>query len=203
MTMKTYFSFDLDYFNFHGGKLKPFVDRAYSYLEEIRHFVAKARIPIVAVMNHQQMLPHVDASRCDTLLNVDTHSDLCESDVVELNCGTWVAYVKWRKQGTFTWWHGYDVSAGDCGTYNLFSDRRKMVHKGMTDWKVANHIRCKQVPKLTSDIRSVGICLSPSYVDYEGEMTKMFKTWVSAHGVPYTKGRKDEHFGRKRRPPQA
>ena len=192
--MKTYLSFDLDYYNYTSTTLKMLA-KIEKTLNDITAFSQEYRVPVLAVMNHQQLLTDVNNSQCDTLINVDTHSDLVAyEDSFELNCGTWVSYVKWRKNGSYFWIHADETSYGDCsGDAQIFVAGRRY----NTDWRRCFHKRSKLFPELGPDIKSIGVCLSPDYVDSYGKVLNIFKKWVKLNNIPYLKGRTDESFGRK------
>ena len=200
--MRTYLSLDLDFFNAVSNEVYPvFMSTVEHHLEEISKFIKSRGTPCVAVMNHQQMLRFVDDSGCDTLLNVDTHSDLAEANVDEFSCGTWVSYVKWRREGRYIWRHGYTAFRGDCsGNVNLFGPRPARERGVLSGWKNVAHVRTRNMPELTEDIQSIGICLSPSYVDFPEETGEVLRGWAKKNNVPYVKGRIDEHFGVRRKP---
>lgn len=200
--MSTYLSLDLDFFNAHEHKVPAlFVNLVEHHLERVAAFVKQRGIPCTAVMNHQQMLRFVDESGCDTLLNVDTHSDLAEKTVDEFSCGTWVSFVSWRNKGHYRWRHGYTAYRGDCsGSHHLFAPRPCHRRGQLSGWKDVTHTRSVYMPELTEDITAVGVCLSPSYVDFPEETGEFLRDWCKKHNIPYVKGRLDEHFGVTRRP---
>lgn len=202
--MGTYLSLDLDFFNAAGEGDRPtFLRLVDEHLDRVAKFVKRRGVPCVAVMNHQQMLRFVDDSGCDTLLNVDTHSDLAEADVTEFSCGTWVSYVSWRKKGRYVWHHGYTAYRGDCsGNVNLFRPRPRFERGQLSGWNDVIHRRSIKMPALTNNITSIGVCLSPSYVDYAKETGDMLRDWVKKHNIRYVKGRLDEHFAFTRTPPK-
>ena len=201
--MSTYLSLDLDFFNASGRSAEPLFLGLVEYnLERVAEFVKRRKIPCVAVMNHQQMLRFVDQSGCDTLLNVDTHSDLAEASIDALSCGTWVSYVKWRKTGQYIWHHGYTAYRGDCsGGANLFCPRPRHKRGQMSGWRDVHHKKTTRMPPLGNDIKAVGVCLSPCYVDFPEETGELLRDWYDRHRIPYVKGRLDEHFSVPRRPP--
>jgi hypothetical protein len=160
------------------------------------------KTPLIAVMNHQQLLKAVNSSKANTLINIDTHSDFAGKAVTELNCGTWVAYVNWREEGKYIWYRSevaYDRGrcdwAGD--TWNDNSDWKssKTAYRGQ-EYDFSKHLDLKNVV-------SVGICLSPDYnmdrfLAYEGPITTfedVFKGLVKKYDIPYLKGRRNEDLG--------
>jgi hypothetical protein len=194
--MATYLSLDLDFFNAAGKQVEPvFFGLVEKHLKQVGEFVKRTGTPCVAVMNHQQMLPFVDESGCDTLLNVDTHSDLADTGVNEFSCGTWVSYVKWRATGKYVWQHGYSAYHGDCSSFsNLYRPRPGRQRGEMSGWRFATHVQNRQMPRLTSAIKSIGVCLSPSYVDFSEETGEIMRNWAKKYGIRYVKGRLDENF---------
>jgi hypothetical protein len=167
----------------------------------------------VAVMNHQQLEKFVSKSNARTLINIDTHSDLSEASTTDFNCGTWVAYVSWRKEGKYIWYRGHnDTDVGSCNSGKPWMEG--------TDWLSYKTAFRKQSFDFSSkldisNVVGVGLCLSPSY-NGDGcsapgyyyanhnpddlRMEKVFKFIVNKYNLPYLKGRRIEHFGRDRHP---
>lgn len=109
----TYLSVDIDFF------APPYYasdEEVLTFLDLLRDVAAKKNVPIHAMMNHNQMLKYVDCSSARRLINLDAHSDLADKDVDERNIGTWISYVKWRKEGEYFWLrNAHDPWAGECG----------------------------------------------------------------------------------------
>jgi len=188
-----YLSIDLDYWL----RKIPLVDIAES---ELRNTVKRAQrrgIPLLAVMNHQQLLPEVNASSARKLVNVDQHSDLTSADIDNLECGTWVSYVRWRHEGEYLWLRSdRRLFIGACNGGNRWDWE--------TDWKrVRSEYRAVEVASLVDrHCAGVGLCMSPFYA--QGELEEVFRRVVRDFGVFYRKGRRREDtFGRKVRPPRA
>ena len=193
--MKTFLSIDIDFWN----DLKP--ERLEADLRFIIERAKKKNLPINAVMNHQQMTPLVNESGALRLLNIDTHSDLASFDVRSFNCGTWVSYVKWRKKGTYAWYHRLSVSHGECSVYPIF--RRDGVNHKFVDWKSVDRQQVKRLPKLNflfNECVGVCLCMSPAYSDWQ--FRDVFRNLVKEYGIPYKRGREDEdYYCVSRRPP--
>lgn len=202
--MSTYLSLDLDFFNARRWRSEQrHLEIVADHLAQVAAFVRARRVPCVAVMNHQQMLRFVNASGCTRLVNVDTHSDLTEAGVEEFNCGTWVSYVAWRKNGAYHWHHGDKAKHGECSASpsGLFSaGKTPKMRAALVGWKTVTHTRDKEMPKLTPDITSIGVCLSPSFVDGAEVVTEVLQQWTKKHGIPYVRGRWDERFSTPRKP---
>jgi hypothetical protein len=184
--MKTYLSIDLDFW------FDP--TRAREQLILLMQRLGKR--PITAVMNHQQMLAAVNASNAQRLINIDAHSDLAESSVMKLNCGTWISYVKWRTEGAYIW------IRPDAGFHNSCNGDDRAIWNAGTDWKysVSRHISRRNL-KLTTylhDCVEVGICMSPAYAP--SEVVEVFREIVDRYGIPYRKGRLTEMHARRARP---
>jgi hypothetical protein len=69
--MRTYLSIDIDFWNN--------LEAAERVLTKL--LLRRGDIPTIAVMNHQQLLPMVNESNADVLVNIDEHSDLCDTSV--------------------------------------------------------------------------------------------------------------------------
>jgi hypothetical protein len=183
---KTYLSVDLDFW------IDP--TRAREQLYRLMQHIGKRSI--IAVMNHQQMLAYVNASGAKRLINIDAHSDLAESSVRKRDCGTWISYVTWRKQGEYIWIRPDASFQGSCN-----GDDRAIWNND-TDWKysVSRYISRKNL-KLTTylhDCVGVGLCMSPAYAS--SEVVEVFREIVDRYGIPYRKGRMNEMNSRCLRP---
>lgn len=144
----------------------------------------KGDIPIVAVMNHQQLLPHVNKADARHLINIDYHSDLNNITVKELHCGSWVSYVTWRREGRYTWIRPErDPSRGRCESigprWNSF-----------TDWKSTRSLiepPAKFNPsKLLHNCVGIGLCMSPAFIPKI--MREFFVEFVRLCDIPYEPG---------------
>lgn len=190
----SFVSLDCDFFNpLNHSSLRPYLDQLVALCRG-RHF-----IPIRAVTNHQQMLPLLNASGATKLVNMDTHSDLAD-EPMELNCGTWVSFFKGRRDSHYHWIHADGIWAGECnGDDPIF--RRRGVNHDMTDWGLVTHQKVRRAPNLETllcDACMVCVCSSPSYAC--SELQAQFHAWRKEHGIHYTKGRKNERYGRKATP---
>lgn len=196
--MKTFVSIDIDFWN---GLSPEHLERK---LSRIVQKVMRQNIPITAVMNHQQMIHTVNRSGALQLKNVDLHSDLTDTTVNYFECGSWVAYVEWRKKGKYIWYHRHRVSDGECNGFNpIFSSHS--IKKELTDWGKLSRRRVYQLPSFNSLFENcvgVSLCLSPEYSDYN--FKPIFMKIVKKFKIPYKRGRLDESsYGIKRKPPAA
>jgi hypothetical protein len=186
-----YLSIDLDYFN---GCDPDFVGAT---LDCILRSVQKQRLPLIAVMNHQQMLPHIDQHPAEILWNFDQHVDLAPLSINRLDCGSWVAYVRWRKKAAYIWVrNSFDPRHGMCGGADCFAD------EGCSDWGALQSIPSVEAPGWTDLLArsvAVGICLSPAYADPELEAP--LRAVLARYGVSMKKGRREEDHERRIRPP--
>ena len=184
----TYLSIDTDFWN----GLPP--SRLRRDCERIVSALRARRVPVVAVMNHQQMLPYVSDAPARRLLHIDQHSDLCDSEVAELNCGSWVSFVSWRREGEYIWLRRHHVLDGECnGSRPIFAPTTK-AWRGKSDWGRVKAKRVKSLPPLREILQSVvaaGLCMSPGYIDrdeYEG----VFRSLVQQFNLPYKRGVRNE-----------
>ena len=134
-------------------------------IDAIESALNHRRQPLM-VMNHQQLLRHVNESGAEKLINVDAHSDICaRSETTRLQCGTWISYVKWRKSGTYVWVRNDpDARAGNC---NDAPDRPRSAWSQGSDWWKVSTVYEKKLPtpKLyqNEELVGVGIALSPGF----------------------------------------
>jgi hypothetical protein len=181
MPSRTFLSVDMDFFNLDTGtgRAREFLDR-----------VLELGVPTKAVMNHQQMLPMVNGSGADYLLNVDEHSDLFSFRTRNLNCGSWVTFVRWADVGTYHWW-GRSAD-GDCtgGSFPIFvrsGVNRKPEARREWAWRELKASYEDRLPRLRDyGIVEACVCLSPSYSS--SEVMDVFRKWVRDNRVPYSKG---------------
>ena len=182
--MKTYLSIDMDFWN---GRTTEYVE---SDLDALLRELHQRNVPMIAVMNHQQLTNVISASSARVLINVDMHSDLADTGVDVFECGTWVSYVKWRKHGKYAWIHRHPAYEGECNSIPIFAHG---VKKHLSDWKHITHNFVRKLPpvqELVSDCVGAGLVLSPSYV-YE-EYEPIFRKLVQKYNIPYKRGRRNE-----------
>lgn len=183
-----FLSIDLDFWRFP--------EEAVPAIEQVVGFVRQRGLPCTVVMNHQQILPLINASPARTLVNIDEHSDLSGPPINDLNCGTWVSYVRWRAEGRYLWVRNHPNSYHGCCNGGL--GRWNYRH----EWASARTTHAAQHRaldgRLTSDVIEVVLCLSPAFTpeavyDVGRKMLK---------GFPYRREVKNEHQqGRTCRPP--
>jgi hypothetical protein len=185
--MKTFVSVDVDFWD----KPEPCRKQLHLLMKNLGK-----KIPVMACMNHQQMLPAVNVSGANRLINIDEHSDLAESSVSKLNCGTWISYVRWRKDGEYIWIRSHRDFQGSCNG----NDRGHWTED--TDWGrcSSRHIKRDRLNIMTylRDCVGVGICMSPAYA--LGAVAEVFREIVDRYGIPYRKGRLNEANSRSVRP---
>ena len=194
--MKTYLSVDLDFFN----PWDHYLEEVETMLVLIIRQARKRNIPLLAVMNHQQLLPVVNASRARRLVNVDEHSDVTEGDISELDCGSWVSYVRWRAQGHYHWVRNCcSTSRGNCNgelSWGEDTEWRKVTSVNRADHA---HVGPDYVTSPRHRCVGVGLCMSPSFST--AGLQDLFRRIVAEEGVPYKKGRRQEKYSRKIKPP--
>jgi hypothetical protein len=184
--VKTYLSIDMDFFAADAVKLAD-------QMPDLIHAALKKRIPVQAVMNHQQMLPFVNVSKARQLVNLDAHSDLESRDVITLNCGSWVSYVRWRKEGTYLWIRNEWSLFGSCNGEARWNKD--------TDWENTRTERVSkslQLKSLLNGCVGVGLAMSPWYTSKEHMV--LFRILVEEFELPYKKGRMREMQARSIRP---
>lgn len=193
--IKTFLSVDIDFWNILIYKENLLL----SFLDKLQMFSKSNNIQISAVTNHQQMLDPVNKSGCNKLVNIDFHSDLADTSVDELNCGTWVSYVKWRDKGHYHWVRSNHAFCGDCnGSAPIFQDNNRKIRNSLkkTGWNNVTHEENKETDRYIDEtIRQICICCSPAFSDKM--LIKLFKKWVKDNQIPYKKGRNQEIHSRK------
>ena len=202
-----YLSIDMDYWDDHK--------QAEIDINNVVTIAKRKNIPVNAVMNHQQLLKFANNSKSRILVNFDKHSDLTDTDIDELSCGSWVSYVKWASEGTYVW---VSPQSGGCdcgGPIVIFGNadpnfRYRYLKKfpvknnyKLTSWKRIRHRSIVSDIAISNYARScneVGISLSP---DYSDELVQeVFRSVVKTYKLPYLRGRCNESYSRKLQPPK-
>jgi len=179
---KVYLSVDIDFWNHFEPK------EAQKDLGCILRAISTQKIPYFICQDHAQMLRHISKfPEIDHLVNIDAHSDitdLCSAEKREeisttglneqysmenselsfahLNCGTWVNYVRQRKQAKYTW-ITCEIGGGNCHlSYDPFK------HKDIVEWKDCQIYAADQdtIQKFDySSVVAVGFALSYEYIE--------------------------------------
>jgi hypothetical protein len=156
-------------------------------------------LPKIAVMNHQQLLNHINKNQVDLLINIDTHSDICdEFRLNELSCGSWVSYVKWRSKSKYLWVRSsYETTMGGCNSWKDWDE-------GLHLWQSVTSQHWSQKMDISELLEGktlvgLGICLSPDFIHTNG-LEIVFKDLVRKYKIPYIKGRRNENYDRKLSP---
>ena len=154
--MKAYLSIDLDYWRKHTNPRS---------CTDFFHEVWKLKLPVYTCLYHHHLLPHVNAQDCDTIINVDYHSDLADlepNDILDFNEGTWGNFLDARAQGTFVWRYPnpacLKIGEGYChSTRNPFADA------SVAQWFLTRkRLGLWGLP--WAKITAVGVTLSPDWL---------------------------------------
>ncbi|KKW13214.1 MAG: hypothetical protein UY48_C0003G0036 [Candidatus Gottesmanbacteria bacterium GW2011_GWB1_49_7] len=198
-----YLSIDLDVFacavgtHFLVDRMKPHFDRIMG--EVVRRDTAERRVKVV--MSHEKLLPAINRSGCTELWNVDYHSDLENAvDTIqepwrcdEVDCGTWVSFVHWRKTGKFVWVQPHGSSwnnrnEGRCDSHRCLPDGNPFIQTDLTDWsRTKVHNLSITIP--WSKVTHVGIAGSPDYTCLDclkklvAEASPEIQTWFKRKTV--------------------
>jgi hypothetical protein len=189
MNKTVYLSIDIDFWN-SGAQALDSLDSFFCSLQNI---------PTIAVMNHQQLLNHVNQNPANQLINIDTHSDISdEKGLDKLNCGTWVSYVKWRIKSEYLWIYSQSIDAGSCQATGSWKF-------GLHLWQKISARKAPQKLNITKlignkTLTGVGLCLSPDYI-YDETLEETFNYIVDKYNIPYRKGRRNENYDRTCTPP--
>jgi len=160
--MGTYLSIDLDYWRFH-----------YASVGCTRFFqrVWRLGLPIYVTIHHHYLIPHIDESGCERIVNVDWHSDLAESPNPisdRLNEGVWGNYVSWRKEGWFDWRYPSEqcTESGPRRGY-CHDEINPFFDPSVAEWhKATKRLGLSGLP--WGEINAVGVCLSPAWIGGRG-----------------------------------
>lgn len=155
--MKTYLSIDLDYWN--GGSKKS-INAFFAH-------VFGLELPLWIAPLHHQLVPDINHyPHCDTLINVDYHSDISDVDdrhPFPLTEGTWANFVLWQRRGTYIWRFPHtDCLTPDSGYCHLNANPFK--NAACTNWRrVIQRQGLSGIPWHT--IKAIGISLSSFWVE--------------------------------------
>lgn len=204
MKEPAFLSIDIDYWNnyYHAEWVKKSMIKT---LEKIYAHARQNSIPLSCVTNHQQMLKLVEAAGKQgvrTLVNVDTHDDVVPKDVTDFNCGTWISYVSWRKEGKYIWIHRPHCGQY-CGGYPTNGYDNNEWIEWLRMWEINRGVRALRGRYLGELFKKysfthISFCESPSYTDKD--LLESFTEWREGKKIRYIKGRKNEDFGYFRRP---
>ena len=153
--MKTYLSIDLDYWN---GLRRRSIDIFFKHVFQLG-------LPIWVAPFHDQLLPHINQHDCDTLINVDYHSDISDYEPrrLPLTGGTWANFVKWKKHGTFIWRYPQaECLSHDGGYCHLHKNPFK--NAACARWgECLNRAGLRGIPWHT--VKAVGVSLSAFWIN--------------------------------------
>lgn len=160
-------------------------------MERFFNRVINLRKPIYIVNDHHELLPEINKMSPDQLVNMDFHSDItCYVDrrggVYEyhashipgdLNCGTWVNFVKGHETGEFLWIYPHDHCLKNSGRCEDIEGFWKSENSDYHNW---GKITCKKgwarsIPWVT--VSAIGIALSSPWLYRELEDYFLFEIY--------------------------
>jgi len=175
--IKAYLSIDLDYWSTFGN-----CRSAGQFFRKVLFL----NVPILVVIEHEELVPNINKSGAQILYNVDYHSDICSDEQIKASeqpeDGTWVNFISWKKTGEYHWIYPnkkcYDLNEGLCHAeeqYDPFT-------KDLSGWKKTEHtLRLSTID--WRKICAVGVCLSPGYISYPTVRTVLPKLKVPRQKV--------------------
>lgn len=191
--MKVYLSIDLDYWQRQHDA---------QFCTVFFQKVWKLGLPICVALYHHHLLPHINGCDCDTLINVDYHSDLADLDscrALDFQEGTWGNFVDWRYGGTFIWRYPLPgcVSTRDgyCHTYRNPFEAPEVAH-----WNRVQK-RCGLLGIPWNRVKAVGVSLSPHWIGHPNTLVEPLDRlhinhWLDDHYRQTDRG----HAPRRRQP---
>ena len=161
-----FLSIDLDYWDCiswdNYTNYKPLIKRNLLF-----NYLIKNNIPVSIYLTHDKMLRQINESKCETIINIDFHSDLTSIEFRgDLSEGNIFSYVSNRKNKTYIWLMPYyrvGILDGDgrCDNPryegNVFLERNWVYKKQI---KTTN----PNILKLEK-IKEVGVCISPDWIN--------------------------------------
>lgn len=164
---RIHLSIDLDFWagsNFPIGPAELFLEYVFKAVDRLRVYES-----------HEQVLPQVNGSGCNILINLDFHSDFYmgspdpNDNPENAGDGDWVDFVSWRKNGSFFWLppcndHLLPYGAGRCD---------RLWHRSPWPQPPIEHNQWKRVGYLLDprtqirwqDVQDVSVAISPDYLD--------------------------------------
>lgn len=148
----------------------------------------KLNKPMVIVQDHDKLVPDINKypPQDKIIYNVDFHSDIVgERDLQgrrcsrkeALNCGNWVNYVNFRKEGIFYWIY---PSAKTC-YLRRESTRVPFDNSDYSGWKKIYHRQgLHNVP--LNKVERIGISVSPDYYNID----PIFDVLEALYKYPFT-----------------
>lgn len=205
---RIFLSIDIDFYSFDK--------KGYRNRNNDFSILANCKNPIKCYTNHNHMLPYINSSQYDELINIDAHNDLALFDehniknTTHVDIGTWVDFVKWRKTGKYTWIHPYKTNKnlihyGDCSgntlqeicndytNIKLNSNYKKYKsHVKSHGWNeiVFTNKRISLRSLLQKNEVTIGLCLSPEYSDEKD--FDFLKNFVNINNINVKRGFKNE-----------
>jgi len=160
--MRVYLSIDLDYW-----KAERSPKAAARFFKKL---FGELNLPVMTALHHHHLIPHTNSFDIDTVINIDTHSDISDEQGASkevLEEGNWANFVDCQKHGTFTWRYPRD----SCLTRHTGYCHRTGLNPFETN--CSGWARVKKTRGLAhipwSSVIGVGVCLSPEWLDENQE----------------------------------
>ena len=188
--MIRYISLDMDYFFGVEGEPKD-LSIFYKMLELTKKAPTK-----ILVEDHHHLLPHINATKPNVIHHIDYHQDISfpyhEGDDVPLNCGTFLYFVKDRKNIDFVWHYPNSSCIGPEGNGYCVDPRAKPESKKNFVFKTQR--RSVRLPKISDflEASAVGISISRDYVYVSNETLSIALDTIKSLGFEYIPIRKGE-----------
>lgn len=187
MTEKTFLSIDLDYWGCNWAWEKKIIleheefNAAKTFFQRIESHARSKSIPLKVITSHEKILPYIEQTDFNRLVNVDFHDDMTSSPIlcyyvndvdpytIPPNEGTWGFYVKGKESKDFEWVYPYrecysrkfEKSIARCDPYT------DIYKKNKTGWNSV--IGRKGNPRLLEtllfdDVKFIVICYTRSWL---------------------------------------
>ncbi len=161
---QVYLSIDCDYWRTHESP-----ESCLRFFNRVWGVALDKSLPIYTVLYHHHLLPHINASDCNVLVNIDYHSDLADiptGHTIEFSEGTWGNFVDWRREGTFIWRYPVldcvDTSLG-CHDGYCHDQQNPFDDPQVARWRAAKK-RLGLYGIAWDHIEAIGVCLSPNWI---------------------------------------
>lgn len=161
--MKTYLSIDLDFWNDRPAK------ECLKFMRQIK----ATGLPIKIVDDHADLLPFINKSHCDRIINLDYHSDISNNGYdscnkalrPKLNCGTWANWVKNRN--AFVWMHPFNIRLDIALCHEPKNDRHSpFCNPILAGYKNVTKLSLHHLPSwILNEVVEIGIACSYKWLE--------------------------------------
>lgn len=152
--MCNHLSVDLDYFN--NSKIGV----SSSFWKKIK----RSKKPIWIFYEHQDIIPFINKTKYEKIINIDWHDDIVESDdLFLLEDYNWANYYKYQKNSIYEWRYPFKKNFTEIGIWREGRCTDVDVWKyNLTEWKKIKHGEGIRGINF-NDVKDISVVLSNRY----------------------------------------